>query len=230
MIEGMKTHRVAFAVQVCLALAGVLLAGAVTAQDLLGSTRTQMLARFGHPMFSPRLGDEDTSEQFHVGAWEYFVGYRADKADPDNNDKRIVICVLKKHDFGAAQNIEAGDLRLSLREAENSPEWNPFNPLPHENDPKPKPGEKYSDFETLHIRKSDGVLTAKGQTVRTRQRLFIFTLDWHGNPQSAPAAWFLDLPVKELRDFFKDTIEGAEAKLKLVPEPLEEHKVLLRRK
>ncbi len=189
-----------------------------------------MLARFGHAMFSPLLGDVDEAEQFHVGAWQYFVGYRADKADPKSNDKMKVICVLKKRDFGVAQNIEAGDLRLSLMEAQNSPEWNPFNPLPYEKELKPKPGQKYSDFETLHIRKSDGVLTAKGQTVRTRQRLFTYTLDWHGNPQSAPAAWFLDLSEKELREFFKDFKEGAGAKLKLVPEPSEKYKVLLRGK
>ena len=68
-------------------LAGAMWAPHAAAQDLLGSTRTQMQARFGHPMFSPRLGDEDETEDFHVGAWRYIMGYRADKTDPHNNDK-----------------------------------------------------------------------------------------------------------------------------------------------
>ena len=226
----MKIHKANFAVWCCLVLTGLMSAGFASAQDLLGSTRTQILARFGHPMFSPLLGDEDVAEQFHIGSWQYMVGYRADKSDPKNDDKMKVICVLKKHDFSTVQNIENGDLRLSLMEAQNSPEWNPFNPLPHENDPKAKPGQKDADFETLHIRKGDGVLTAKGQTTRTRRRLFTYTLDWHGNPQSAPAAWFLDLPGEKLREFFKDFKDSAEAKLKLVPEPPEEYKALLRGK
>lgn len=225
----MKNHRVAFVVRLSLALAGMFVVGVVSAQDLLGSTRTQLLARFGHEMFSPLLGDEDKAEQFHVGAWEYFVGYRADKADPKNNDKMKVICVLKKH-YTGAQNIEAGELRLSLMEAQNSPEWNPYNPLPHEKDANPKTGEKYSDFEALHVRKSDGVLTAKGQTTRTRQRLFTYTLDWHGDAQVASAAWFLDLPEEKLKEFFKDFNGGVETKLKLMPEPLAELKALLQRK
>jgi hypothetical protein len=201
---------------------------AALAQDLLGSSRTQILARFGSPLFSPRLGDEDKTEQFHVGAWEYVVGYRADRVDPQNNDKMKVICVLKQHDFSSAQNFTMDDIRLGLMEAENAPVWKPYDPLPFE--VNPKPGEKFRDFETLHTRKSDGVLTAKGQTTRRRQRLFTFTLDWHGNPGTAAAAWFFDLPADKLEELFRGFEGGVENKLKLMPEPTAEIKKLLRSK
>ncbi len=203
-------------------------AGSLPAQDLLGSTRTQMLARLGAPLFAPRLGDEDTADQFHKGAWEYVVGYRAEETDPRNSDKMTVICVLKRHDFSTVQNLEPGDIRLGLMEAVNSPGWNPYQPLPFEKDPKP--GEKHRDFETLHTRKSDGALTAKGQTTRRRQRLFTFTLDWHGNPSSAAAAWFLDLPADKLEELFRGFKGGAEDKLKLMPEPTAEYRKQLRGK
>lgn len=209
-------------------LAGLLGAGAARAQDVLGSTRTQMLARLGTPLFAPRLGDEDKTEQFHAGAWEYVIGYRADKTDPRNSDKMTVICELKQHDFSTAQNLEPGDLRLGLMEARNSPGWKPFDPLP--NEVNPKPGEKYRDFETLHTRKSDGMLTAKGQTTRRRQRLFTFTPDWHGNPAKAAAAWFFDLPADKLEQLFRDFKGGVEDKLKLMPEPGAEHRKHLRGK
>ena len=211
-----------------LLLCGLLGAGAAPAQDLLGSTRAQMAARFGASLFAPRLGDEDGTEQFHAGAWEYIVGYRADGAEPRNGDKMKVICVLKQHDFSVAQNLEPGDLRLGLMEAQNSPGWKPYDLLPFEMNPKA--GEKYRDFETLHTRKSDGVLTAKGQTTRRRQRLFTFTLDWHGNPSSAAAAWFFDLPAAKLEELFRGFQGGAEDKLKLMPEPGAEYRKHLRGK
>ncbi len=198
------------------------------AQDLLGSSRTQIVARFGNSLFAPRLGDEDKTEQFHVGAWEYVVGYRSDRADPQNNDKMKVICVLKRHDFSTMQIFSADDIRLGLMEAENSPAWKPYDPLPFE--VNPKPNEKFRDFETLHTRKSDGVLTAKGQTTRRRQRLFTFTLEWHGNPASAAAAWFFDLPADRLELLFQGFAGGVEDKLKLMPEPTAEIKKLLRGK
>ncbi len=201
---------------------------AAMAQDLLGSSRTQIVAQFGSPLFAPRLGDEDKTEQFHVGAWEYVVGYRADNADPQNSDKMKVICVLKQHDFSTAQNFDANDIRLGLMEAENSPAWKPYDPLPYE--VNPKPNEKSRDFETLHTRKSDGMLTAKGQTTRRRQRLFTFTLEWHGNPGSAAAAWFFDLPVDRLEQLFQGFMGGAEDKLKLMPEPGAEYMKQLRGK
>ncbi|MCE9519691.1 MAG: outer membrane protein assembly factor BamE [Verrucomicrobia bacterium] len=207
---------------------GLLGVEAASAQDLLGSSRTQILARFGSPLFAPRLGDEDKAEQFHVGAWEYVVGYRTDQADPQNGDKMKVICVLKQHDFSTAQNFSVDDIRLGLMEAENSPAWKPYDPLPFE--VNPKPGEKLRDFETLHTRKSDGVLTAKGQTARRRQRLFTFTLEWHGNPGTASAAWFFDLPVDKLEQLFQGFEGGVEEKLKLMPEPTAELKKLLRGK
>jgi hypothetical protein len=223
----MRTQLAHRLIPLCLALCGLLAKNQAAAQDLLGSTRTQIQAKFGHSMFAPRLGDEDETEEFHVGAWQYIIGYRADKSDPKNNDKMKAICVLKKHDFGSAQNIEAGDLRLSLMEAQNSPTWKPFDPLPYED--KPKPGEKYRDFETLHTR-DGGVLTAKGQTTRRRQRLFTYTLDWHGNPMSAPAAWFFDLPPDALKSLFQDFKGGAEDKLKVIPEPDEKYRSLLKAK
>ena len=40
-----------------------------------------------------------------------------------DHDKMKVICVLKHHDFSTAQNLEVGEIRLSLMEAQNSPEW-----------------------------------------------------------------------------------------------------------
>lgn len=207
--------------------AGVAVQGSEpAAPDLLGSSRTQILARLGRPLFAPRLGDEDEAEQFHVGDWDYIVGYRADKADPANSDKMKVICLLKKHDFGSAQSLSADEIRMGLMEARNSQGWKPFQPLPFEINPKP--GEKDRDFETLHYRKPDGVLTAKGQTTRRRQRLFVFTLDWHGLPTSAPAAWFLDLPADRLEEFFRGSRDDAETRLKLMPVPSAEHKELLR--
>lgn len=197
---------------------GVLLASDVAlAQDLLGSSRTQIVARFGSPLFSPRLGDEDKTEQFHAGAWEYVVGYRVDRADPQNSDKMKVICVLKQHDFSSAQTFSASDIRASLMEAVNSPGWKPYDPLPFE--VNPEPGEENRDFETLHTRKSDGALMARGQTVRRRQRLFTFTLDWHGNPGTAAAAWFFDLPADKLEELFRGFKGGVEEKLKLMPDP-----------
>lgn len=211
-----------------LVLSGWVGTGSLPAQDLLGSTRTQMLARLGAPLFAPRLGDEDTTDQFHAGAWEYVVGYRADKTDPRNSDKLTVICVLKRHDFSTAQNLEPGALRAGLMEARNSPGWKPYDPLPYEMNPKP--GEKHRDFETLHTRKSDGALTAKGQTTRRRQRLFTFTPDWHGNPSSAAAAWFLDLPADKLEQLFRGFKGGAEDQLRLMPEPTAEYLKHLRGK
>ena len=222
----MKNHRAAFSIGFGLVVTAILSPGFADAQDLLGSTRTQMLARMGHPEFAPCMGDEEKAEQFHVGSWFYIAGYRVDKADPQNDDKMKVICVMKRRDFGSAQTIEAAELRVGLMEAQNSPEWKPFDPLPDE--VNPKPGEKYRDFESLHTRKSDGVLTAKGQTTRRRQRLFTSTLDWHGNPVNAASAWFFDLPADKLEQLFKDFKGSAEEKLKLLPEPPEEYKKLLR--